>query len=201
MPRVKEARDWLLTWSPETDVTEENLPEYICRFMDSGNVSRCYAVLEKADKWHLHIGFSTVRAFNSDYKWWKDGFKEHGFEAPALDIKYHNDIITLIGGYCQKDGNRKMLFSKGITEEQLEFGKSKYIRRQRRQAIRRDLDDYISIPREKYDVALGSYMARTGSTREQAIIGLAQDGFAFASSQKGMERLYEREINRNMSYS
>lgn len=192
--RVKSAYDWFLTWSPAEDVTKENIPEYILEFMHSENVTRCCAVLEYSNKWHLHIGFSLRTPYTSDYKWWKDGFKEHGLEGDALQIKYHSDIICLIGGYCHKDENRQVLFIRNFSEEQIEYGKEKYIKRQRRQRIRKTIDDHISIPREKFEVALGAYMAEAGCNRSEAIVGLARDGFAFASSENGLATIYQRLI-------
>lgn len=199
VPRVKDAYDWLLTWSPEEEVTDKKVPYYIKWFLDREEVERFYCVLEKhkGGKWHLHAYFRYVRSYNSDYKWWKDEFKEHGLEAPALDITYCRDPITTLGGYLTKDGNEhQVLGSKGISDEQLAVGADKYKRRLRRQAIRKTLDDHIIIQPDKIPVAVGSYMARTGCSRDEALIGLARDGFAFRSADP---RVYEMVVQREES--
>lgn len=197
MPREKNAKDWILTWSPPEDCQE--IPEEIERVLDSDAVTRHYTIAERhgnsGEKWHIHAGFTTVRTFNSDYKWWQTHFKSVGLEEPALDIKYHNNIFGLVGGYCTKSENTKFVKSRGFTQEQLDYGKDIYDRRQRRQRIRKFCDDYIPIPKSKFEVAIGAMQAEMDCNKDEAIKFMADDGFAFAESYRGLEWIYRNNYN------
>lgn len=201
MPREKNAQDWILTWSPENDCDE--LPREIKDMVDCGAVRRYYAIAEKhgdnGEKWHVHVGFSTNRTFNSDYKWWKQYFDSVGFKEPALDIKYHNSIFGLVGGYCSKTENTKQLGCRGFTTEQLEYGKTLYEKRQRRQRIRKFVDEHVVIGRNKIEVAIGAMQGETDCNTDEAIKLLADDGFAFAESKKGLEYIYAANYKDKMS--
>lgn len=193
MVRVKEAYDWSLTWSPNDDV--RNIPDFWQEVMQSPFVTRYYAILERHDaesKWHLHIGFSTKRSYSSDYKWWKEPAKDMQFEEPALDIHYHNNLTGLVGGYCSKaqEGDREFVGSKGFTDEQLQYGKELYERGLRKQRIRRWVDKFHNIQPDKLEVVIGAQMHELSCDQNTAILSLAQDGWAFARSQKGLTPIY-----------
>lgn len=194
MPRVKDAQDWSLTWSPENDVSE--FPEFWKDVCESPHITRYYAILERHDeesKWHMHVGFTTKRSYNSDYKWWQKASKESGFEEPALEIHYHNDIIGLVGGYCSKalKTDRKIIGSKGFTEEQLQYGQEIYERGLRKQRIRKHADRHHIITPDKLELVIGAQMAELDCDKEEAIVELAADGWAFARSVKGLEEVYK----------
>lgn len=141
----------------------------------------------------MHIGFTTNRAYNSDYKWWSKSSKEAGFEEPALEIHYHNDILGLVGGYCSKalQTDRKPLGSKGFSDEQLEFGKELYKRGLRKQRIKKFADRHHIITPDKLELVLGAQMAELDCSKEEAIVELAADGWGFARSIKGLEEVYK----------
>lgn len=195
MPRVnKECYDWSLTWSPEEDVTD--MPEFFRQWMEHSNIRRCVAILERhtaEDKWHMHIGFTYYRSYKSDYKWWKDALKGAGFEEPGLCIKYHDNILGLVGGYCSKadEGDRRVLFTKGFTNEQLEYGKQLYIKGQRRQRVRKFLDSHLVINAAKVEAAVGAMQAELECDEKTAVYHLVDDGWCFSNSIKGYSQVYQ----------
>lgn len=182
MVRVKDAKDWLLTWSPEEGV--KTVPEKIQEFLEGSDVRRYIAVCEFSGKHHIHVAFSTEVSYNSDYKWWKKIFEKAGFKEPALDIKYHNNLIVCAGGYMQG----QVLGRKGFTDEQLEFGREQYMLRQVRQRIRTFTDDIRIIPRAKFTATIGGIMAEADCD-EKSAIRLARDmGFSFENDKTGHEQ-------------
>lgn len=190
---VKECYDWSLTWSPEEDVTD--WPEFLEAWMSSSDIKRCVAVLERhsaVDKWHLHIGFTYFRSYKSDYKWWQAACTKAGLVEPALQIKYHDNILGLVGGYVAKaeEGDRKLLFKKGFTDEQLEHGEMLYQRGLRRQRVRTFVEKHLVINPNKFECAVGAQMAELGCNEAEAIVQLAEDGWTFAQSKKGITELY-----------
>lgn len=186
MPRVKDARDWLLTWSPEEGVSQ--VPEVIQEWLDGSDVRRYYAVCETSGKQHIHIAFSTYVTYNSDYKWWVKIFEKFGFKAPALDIKYHNNIIVCAGGYFESTAIK--LGSKGFTEEQIQYGRDQYALRSLRQRVRTFANDHIVVSRDKFQVVIGAIMAEASCGKEEAIEIARDAGFAFGTSTKGGEDQY-----------
>lgn len=184
MGRVKDAKDWLLTWSPEEGV--HGVPRKIQEFMDGSDITRYHAVIEESGKKHLHIAFTTRCTYNSDYKWWKKIFEQHGFKEPALDIKYHNNIVMCAGGYLQGE----VVGNKGFSEEQLEYGATQYDLRNVRQRVRHIVDDHIVLSRDKYEVAIGAIMADQEVTREEAEQLAIEMGFAFGTSRRGLTEDY-----------
>lgn len=166
--------------------------------MDHSDITRFYAIFERHDehsKWHLHIGFSTRKSYNSDYKWWKKGCEGAGFKEPALDIHYHNNLLGLVGGYCSKaaSGDRQLLGGKGFTDEQLEWGKEQYERGLRRQRVKNALDELRVINKDKFDAAVGYQQAELGIlSKEEAIASLVEDGWAFSQSVKNTEAMYKQ---------
>jgi len=149
-------------------------------------------VAEKEEKWHVHFIFSTSRSYNSDYKWWKKSI-EHLKYGPEFDLKYHDNFLCCAGGYCQKDESRKILASKGISEEQLEYGSRLYVLRQQRQRIRRYVDDLLVINPSKIDAAIGAMQVEANCDTDEAEIRLATAGFAFASARPGYQEVYKRD--------
>jgi len=190
MPRVKDAHTWMLTWSPEGDCQE--LPIPISSLLSSEATVRCYAVAERSDKWHVHAGFELKRSFNSDYKWWKDLFGE-GIGSPALDIRYHDNLLGLVGGYCSKDVERRVLLNKGFSDEDLRRGEMEYARGKRKQRLRKFGERYHVITPDKLEVYIGAAMGESNVGRDQAILALAKTGFAFARSCPGLEELYKAD--------
>jgi len=189
MVRESKAQDWSLTWSPKENV--ETLPEVLRNVFESPYITRCYAIAEFSEKWHIHAGFSTYRCYNSDYFWWKPICDaDEKLQPPALEIRYHNNIYGLVGGYCAKTENVKILFRKGFTDEQLDAGRDIHIRGLRKQRIRKTLDKYHIITPDKFEVAVGTQMAELECSQSEAILALARDGFAFARSVKGLTVLY-----------
>jgi len=194
MPRVtKECFTWHVTWSPEEDVKE--LPEYIFNFLRSDAVRQCYAIAERHDtnsKWHIHVGLRYYRSYKSDYKWWKPELERNGFKEPALEFKYHDNLLGLVGGYCSKDKDRIVLYNKGFSDEELSEGANIYKRGITKQQIRGFLDKFTVINREKIDVASGAMQSKLGVGKEESLIELAEHGFAFAtSSGKGFDTIYK----------
>lgn len=196
MPRVKNADTWIFTYSPQEDVTE--IPEEWKIFFESEGCKRAYVIAEKAEKWHIHAGFETSRSFNSDYKWWKAAADEWGYKEPAIDIRYHNNISGLVGGYCCKEENTKHLYNKGFTNKMLEYGQREYERGLRRQRVKKFLDKHFVINGDKWDAAIGAEMAELDCDRSEAICALAQDGWTFAKSQRGFESLYQDKYVQDM---
>jgi len=189
----KNCFDWSLTWSPEEDVFD--WPDFIRDWMSSKDVTRCYAILERhtvEDKWHLHVGFTYYRSYKSDYKWWAPACKAAGLESPALEIHYHDNLLGLVGGYCSKSaaGDVKLLFKKGFSDDQLEYGKDQYARGLRRQRVRRVLDKHLVIHPDKFELAVGAIIAETGCSAERACATLAEDGWCFSRSKRGLIDLY-----------
>lgn len=207
MPRVKDASDWLLTWSPPDD--SKDIPPKIKDFMEGPDVRRYIAVREYSHKWHIHIAFSTVATYNSDYAnrqdkngkpkktWWEKPFAAAGFKHPAIDIKYHNDIIKLAGGYLEGE----IIANKGFSQEQLEYGKQQYQLRKQRQKIRQFIDDHIVVSRDKYEVCIGAIKAANSCSEQEAISLAAEMGFAFGNSRKGMVQAYEEIFREKMEMS
>lgn len=191
--KEKNQFDWSLTWSPEEDITTWH--PFLAAWMHSTKITRCYAILERhtsEDKWHLHIGFTYYRSYKSDYKWWAAECEKAGLKSPALEIHAHDNIFGLVGGYCHKskEGDRKLLFKKGFSDDQLEYGLNQYIAGLRRQRVRRILDKHLVIHPDKFELAVGAIIAETGCKREGAIDALARDGWCFGRSHKGMVDLY-----------
>jgi len=189
IPRVKDARDWLLTWSPPEDA--HDLPEDIKKVIRTWPVSRGILVAEKEEKWHVHYLFSTSRSYNSDYKWWEPFFKEKNY-GPALDIRYHNNFVVCAGGYLSKDAERNIIKIYNVSEAQLLWGSEEYDRRLARQKIRSFVDDLLVINPDKYDAAVGAVQAEQGCSSEEAEFHLARMGFAFSRSRPGREEYYRR---------
>lgn len=194
MPRIeKNCFDWSLTWSPENDVSE--LPKFLDDFMHSKDITRCVCITERhgaEEKWHIHIGFTYYRSYKSDYKWWKKPFEEAGFKEPAIEIKYHNNIFGLIGGYLGKsvESDVKQLFSKGFSNDEVEFGKEEYNKGLRRQKLRKFLDPLLIINRDKFEAAVGATMREHGCNESEAEIILADDGWCYATSKRGNKDVY-----------
>lgn len=184
MPRIKDARDWLLTWSPEEDI--DHIPKKIQDFLESRDVIRYYGVCESAGKKHIHVAFTTACTYNSDYKWWEKIFAAQGFKAPALDIKYHNNIIVCAGGYL----NGKCIGRKGFTDEQIEYGYEQYILRSARQKVRKFVDDHIVISRDKYECAIGAIMSERSCSKQDAEELAVAMGFVFGTSKRGNTERY-----------
>jgi len=189
----KNAFDWSLTWSPEEDV--ETWPDFLRDWMSHKSVTRCYAILERHtsdDKWHLHIGFTFYRSYKSDYKWYEAACKKAGLTSPALEIKYHDNILGLVGGYCAKSeaGDRKLLFKKGFSDEQLEWGHDQYLRGLRKQRVRKFADKHHVITPDKFDTVVGAQMCELECDEAEAIISLAEDGWSFSRSKRGLSGLY-----------
>lgn len=195
MGRVKDAKDWLLTWSPEEGVS--TIPEAIREFLEGRDVTRYYAVCEEAGKAHIHAIFSTSATYNSDYKWWRKIFAEAGFKEPALDIKYHDNPIVCAGGYLQG----KEIGRKGFSDEQLAYGKQQYQLRNLRQRIRKFADDHIVISRDKFDAAIGGIMAEADCDEDRAILIAREAGFAFGTSKRGGARQYKDIYTRKTQMS
>lgn len=185
----------MLTWSPEGDCQE--LPEPILNLFKSEATVRAYVIAEKSDKWHVHAGFRLVRSFNSDYKWWKDLFGP-GIGMPALDIRYHDNLKGLVGGYCGKDAERKLIYNKGFSDADLREGKLEYERGLCKQRIRRFGDRYHVIGPDKFDTYIGAAMAEFNVTRPVAILALARTGFSFSRSRGGLESIYKDDYLREM---
>lgn len=186
MGRVKDAKDWLLTWSPKEGV--HDIPPKIREFMEGSDITRYYAVIEEAGKAHLHIAFSTRCTYNSDYAWWKPLFEKAGFvcgnrkkDEHALDIKYHDWLVTCAGGYF--DG--RCVGRKGISDEQLEYGGTQFELRQCRQRVRQLINDLIVIPKDKYEATIGAIMADQEVDRKTAEQLAVEIGFAFGTSKRG----------------
>jgi len=195
MPRVKDAHTWMLTWSPEGDCQE--LPIPISSLLCSEATVRAYAVAERSDKWHVHAGFELKRSFNSDYKWWKDLFGE-GIGSPALDIRYHDNLLGLVGGYCTKDVERRVLLNKGFSDEDLRAGALEYERGKCKQRIRKFGERYHVINPDKFELYIGAAMAEFNTGRDRAILALAKTGFAFTKSKAGLEELYKNDYMQQM---
>lgn len=195
MVRVKDAHTWMLTWSPEGDCQE--LPIPIASLLCSEATVRAYAVAERSDKWHCHAGFELKRSFNSDYKWWKDLFGE-GIGSPALDIRYHDNILGLVGGYCTKDVERRVLLNKGFSDDDLRRGAAEYERGKCKQRLRKFGERYHVIGPDKFDVFVGAAMAEFRVGRGEAILALSRTGFAFARAKGGLEELYKEDYMSQM---
>jgi len=172
---------WSLTWSPKEDV--EELPPGLRDFLESDKVSHAYAVAEYAKKWHIHVAMKTTRSYGSDYKWWKVCFKDLGMEAPALEVKYHEDIVVLAGGYAAK-GVHKPLYNKGFTKELLEQGSKVYEERLQRKTITDYLATLRVINPNMVHAAMGATMALTGCKEDDAISTMSTLGMTFAQSNK-----------------
>jgi len=198
IPRVKDAKDWLLTWSPEEDALD--LPEDLKSIIRTWPISRLLLVAEKEQKWHVHCLFSTSRSYNSDYKWWAADLKDKAYGA-ALDIRYHNNFLVCAGGYMSKDYERKILKVYNVTQAQMEYGAEEYNKRLVRQKIRRNLDDFVVIQPDKFDAAVGALQAERGYDRAEAEIRLGEYGFCFARSSSGHTELYRRMYLRQKEVS
>lgn len=182
--RVKDAKDWLLTWSPGEVVVET--PKFIDDAFSKFTCTRSLSVIE--DTGELHILFSTSRSFNSDYKWWKSEFGELAV-APAFDVKYHDNFCGAIGYLLKKDCTR-ILKCVNISREQVEFGKEVYQRGLRRQRVRAFVAENRVIHPRAFDAALGAYIAEGCADKDVAIGEMVRDGFMFAGS-GGFETVHE----------
>lgn len=194
--REKNAYDWILTWSPEEGC--EEIPPRIKTFLeDSACVAKAFAIAEYSNKWHIHVGFRLTRSFNSDYAWWNKGLfdpkTEKIFVKPALDIRYHDNLLGLVGGYCSKSTGTRVLLNINFSREELELGKTIYTKGLIKQRIRKNLARYHVIGKEKYAVAVGSAMHEFNCGEAQAPLLLAGIGYAFSSSCTGLERIYKAD--------
>ena len=190
IPRVKDARDWLLTWSPDGDA--QDLPSDLKKIInESWGVTRGVLVAEKEEKWHVHFIFSTARSYNSDYAWWKKSISHLNYGA-EFDLKFHNNFLCCAGGYLSKDGERLVLASQGISKDQLAYGQVLYEQRLLRQKVRKFVDDLIVINPDKIDAAVGAVRSTENCSADEAIIHLGRIGFAFARSRPGFDELYRR---------
>lgn len=200
--RVKKNVWWTLTWSPEDEVTE--LPDFLEEWFKDHSVIRVVAIRERhtaickckcpVGKWHIHAGLEYYRAYNSDYTdWFTDVAKEAGMAKPALEFTAHRNLLGLVGGYCTKSDDREVLFQKGFSEEQLEWGRNEYAKGLRKERVKRRLAEIHIIQPDKIDAAIGIQMAELGTdNRDEAIVGLVADGWAFARSIKGTEVMYKQ---------
>jgi len=197
IPRVKDATDWLLTWSPEDDLAKNyvGLEPFIAQGFEEFKWTRMLAVIECTGE--LHILFSTERSYNSDYKWWAKHFVDEKCKAPAFDLKYHDNFCGAVGYLLKKEDTRILLCS-GIAEEQIAYGKEQYARGLRRQRCRTFLGKHRIIHPRQWDAAVGAYIAETGGDENRAITELVRDGFVFSGS-GGLEtsreyaRLYKQD--------
>lgn len=176
MGRNKDAYDWLLTWSPAEPV--EYMPDFISEAFEKFDCSRLLAVIEQTGE--LHILFSTVRKYNSDYKWWKSIFGEDA-KPPAFDLKYHDNFCGCIG-YLLKAESTRVLKRVGISDEQIAYGKEQYARGIRRQRVRGFIAKTRIVHPRQFDAVLGSYLYETQADKDVAIREMARDGFVFAGS-------------------
>lgn len=176
IPRVKDAKDWLLTWSPGETVAE--VPKFINDAFEKFRCSRSLSVIE--DTGELHILFTTSRSFNSDYKWWKSDFGELAV-APAFDIKYHDNFCGAIG-YLLKKHDTTILGCVNISKEQVEYGKDVYQRGLRRQRVRAFMAENRIIHPRAFDAAIGAYLGEGCPDRDLAVAEMVRDGFMFAGS-------------------
>jgi len=195
MPRSEKCcYDWSLTWSPEEDCQE--LPQFLADFLSSGIVTKACAIAERhtsEDKWHIHAGFRLSRSYTSDYKWYKKAFDLAGLSAPALDIHWHDNLFGLIGGYMSKSvgGNKISLFTRNVSDTEMEYGVAEYNKGISRKRIRRFNDSHFVIHRSKLEVAIGAACAEYNCGEGEAIVALAEAGFGFADSIKGNAEIYK----------
>lgn len=194
MPRhEKNCYDWSLTWSPEEDCRE--LPPFLAEFLSSNCVSKAAAIAERhgeADKWHIHAGFRMYKSYNSDYKWYKKPFDLAGLSSPALDIRWHDNLFGLVGGYMAKaeSGDRLSLLSRGFSDSDIAYGVDQYAKGIRRKRIRRFVDGHLVINRSKFEVAVGAACAEFNCGEGEAVVALAEAGFGFSDSVKGNSEIY-----------
>lgn len=184
MPKYKSA-DWSGTWSPEEDV--EVIPEEIAKFLSNDIVTKAFAVIEKDDdhKGHLHFGFRLRREYDSDYKWWEKPFEAKGFKTPALLIRATKNLCGLVGGYCSKAEGTKVVFRRGYTDEELDYGRREYEVGVKRKGIIKFAEDFRAIHPAKFDVILGAVKAEYNiQDREEGIRKMASLKFAFANSNR-----------------
>jgi len=188
MPRSeKDAFDWSLTYSPESDVKE--LPTWISDLVKSGKITHCVAIAERHtadDKWHIHCAFRYYRSYKSDYKWWT---KLTDLKSPELEIRYHDCLLGLAGGYLTKadEGDREVLLTHGFTPEQLELGSDLYERGKLRKRIKSFVEWNVGIHPAKWNAAVGAVIAESGCTEEEAPAMLAQLGFCSIASKASSE--------------
>lgn len=179
MPRLeKDAFDWSLTFSPETDC--KSIPGWFSKLIESKFVTHALAITERHtedDKWHIHIAFRCKRSYKSDYKWWA---KLTDAKAPELDIHYHNQLAGLAGGYLSKseNGNVELLLNCGFSDEILELGKEFYVKGQMRARIRKYGEGVVGIHPNKLNAYIGAICAETGCAVEDAPAMLSQLGFS-----------------------
>lgn len=124
MGRFK-TQHWSVTYSPSEDVTEESIPDEFRNFVDRFDVERAIVVLEHHgnEKWHLHAAISLSREYVSDYtKWFPI---EHGGpkDGKPWCVVASRDILQLAGGYLAKEGDTRLVYRRGYTDQQLEAGK------------------------------------------------------------------------------
>jgi len=177
----KKAYDWHITIRLDEDL--KVLPEFFRGFLECQSVTRAYAISEcdEGQKWHIHIGFSYYIGRGSDYtKWFTDVCEQAtGLKKPALEFKYHNNILGLVGGYHSKSEECIVLFRKGFTDEQLAFGADLYNRGCRKQRIKKWTDQQFTIHPAKWQSTLGAQMAELDIFDEaQATEELVKDGWA-----------------------
>jgi len=182
MPRrTKKVSDWSLTFSPKEDVT--GIPEWFCKLHLSGQITRMVAIAERhsdVEKWHIHIAFTYRREYNNDYVWWEQfSGKPTEDNKHELQIKYHDDIFCLAGGYLTKakTGDRQVILSEGFTPEQLEFGQKQYERYNRRKRMRDWQDRFLVVHPAKLELTLAAYLDGDANTIDEAIVRFTEDGF------------------------
>lgn len=195
MPRhEKNCYDWSLTWSPEEDC--RTLPTFLEQFLSSGDCTKAFAIAERhtqTDKWHIHAGFRLHRSYKSDYKWYKKAFDMAGLLSPALDIRYHDNLFGLVGGYLGKSEaeNVERLLSRNFTDLELKYGADEYGKGLSRKKIRKFVDGHFVIHRSKFEVAVGAACAQFNCGEGEAIVALAEAGFGFSDSLKGNSEIYK----------
>jgi len=186
MPRFK-ASDWSGTWSPQDEVKE--IPSEIAAFLACPHVTKAFAVIEADEdhKGHLHFGFRLRKAYDSDYNWWGPLFKEKNevFQKPALLIKATKTLHGLIGGYCSKAEGTRVVFRRGFTDEEMDFGRREYQNGLDRQAIRQFSERFQCVHPARYDVVLGATRQQFGLTSDEAAVErMCRIGFAFSNANK-----------------
>lgn len=179
IPRVKDARDWLLTWSPAEAVV--GVPDFIVHGFSEFGPTRVLSVIEATGE--LHVLFSTKRSYNSDYAWWKPYFGAQAVK-PAFDLKYHDNFCGAIG-YLLKGTDTIILECSNISEQQVTYGKEQYQRGLRRQRVRTFVAENRIIHARAFDAAVGAYIAEGCADKDIALCEMVRDGFMFAGSGTG----------------
>lgn len=193
--------DWSLTYSTEEDV--QTLPEPIKEMLECDGTVAAVAIAEFSEKWHIHAAFRSRRGYTRKYglrndrnpahkTWWERLFEPTGIKHPALEIKPHDNIFGLAGGYLSKTEGTKVLHRHGFTDEQLEYGVQEHLRKQRRQKGRKFCEQFIVVHPAKAEVLIGFQRNELGCTESEALYTLAEDGWAFATSKRGYTEVYQQ---------